>query len=281
MLNLENQKTAITDMNLQTIGCLFWCSIPSRETWARGTFEQAMVDAGVPVEVSPALSNRSDFIRALRSMEQGRLLRLVSEDREEIVFQATKEFADGIGLSYEREAVITLDKATGLIDATDPDFAKAIRDRIGTEQDVYHSDDLRRVVRRILDHRARSIKPRSGVYFVPQSRSAWTTIVRDFLALLNLHDVGEFPLADLEDVRKQMEKIYTVEARKAIAALTDEIEALQQSGASATVLTRRFKKINELRAKAELYQDALHIEAAELDQAIGDLDTRLRQALLQ
>lgn len=280
MLTLEQQKSTIVDMNLEIVGCLFWCSIPSGETWARAIFEQAMVDAGVPIEVSPALSNRSDFIRALRSMEKGRLLRLVSEDREEIIFQATKEFADGIGLSYEREAVITLDKTTGMVDATDPEFAKAIRDKIGTEQDIYHSEDLRRVVRRILDHQAKSIKPRSGVYFVPKGRSAWITIIRDFLNILNMRDVGEFPLADLEDVRRQMEKIYALEAKKAIKALACEIEELHKTGASAAILTRRFKKINDLRAKAELYHDALHIEAVELDQAMSDLDTRLRQALL-
>ncbi|MCB1712342.1 MAG: hypothetical protein KDH96_07670, partial [Candidatus Riesia sp.] len=169
-------------MDISVVGRLFWCSIQSKANWLRSVFEVAMLNADVPAEVSPALSKRSDFIRALRSMEEGRLVRLVKEDKEEVVFQATEEFLDGYGgLSYRKEALVTLDKITGNIESTNDDFTMAILERVGTEGDIYRGDDLRRLIVRLLSKNAQSLKPRSGVWFVPETKSAWIKIIKNFL----------------------------------------------------------------------------------------------------
>ena len=277
---LEKQEINRKSMDLRIVGRLFWATIPSKLTWKRAEFENAMVQAGVPAEVSPALTNRSDFIRALRSMEEGRLVRLVRENNEEIVFQTTREFNDGIGLAYEREAVITFDKTTGEVEATDQQVAIAVRSRVGNEADIYHSDDLRRVTRRLLNQQAHSLKPRSGVYFVPEMKAVWITVIRDFLEILNIRELGEFPLPDLDSIKEQMEKIYSTKAKKAISDLAKEIKKLKDEGASPAILDRRFKKINALRSKADLYRDALDIEAQEVEESLAEVENQLRRALL-
>jgi len=133
---------------------------------------RAAVDAaGLPAnDYCPVIKPRNAFARAMRDLQVERIVRKVDESSTAMRFQFTQESRNGDGIDYSREAILTLDKATGSVACPErPDLATAAQDKIAEKIVLRTGNDLHRITTEVLKTAGDlyAIRQQGGCYFVP------------------------------------------------------------------------------------------------------------------
>lgn len=153
------------------------------------TIVSALDAAGLEKAAAREIAPRDAFARACWALTESRIIRRVAESAGELKFQFTREnvvdgvatatgFAAGKRLSYDFEAVLTLDKVTGVVTCDDsPDLAGLAQAHVNAATEVRTTRDISRMIQRLFDAHADLFPVRSsgGCYFVP-------VVFADFLA---------------------------------------------------------------------------------------------------
>ena len=278
--------------NLDILGFLVWWNI--REiTITRDEFIVALKTAGIDDRYAREHNYRSALIRALRSLEEERLIRSVHEDRVNIVFQFTAEVKvedqNNPSLQYKPEVTITVDKeAYGMFQ----DFAQAITkvtDLKTNEESIksaeikaqiaaafelqknsYKSSDITRYIRRILEDNADfiSLRQQGSVYFVPakyqETISKVTTLVNQLGGPCVFQAV---PIPDVAGARKMVGDSFAEEVATTIAGMDKEVQEVQSADkkVSQKWIEHRMSQIQKIKNRIDMYFEVLGGKAAELN----------------
>lgn len=131
-----------------------------------------------------AIKPRNAFTRALADLQEERIIRKVDENPEACRFQFTKESKSGDGIDYNREAILTLDKKTGLVACPErADLAQLATDKIAEKKLARTANDLHRIVSDVFESNGDlyPVRTQGGCYFVPQQHRAVSDQVAAFV----------------------------------------------------------------------------------------------------
>jgi hypothetical protein len=130
------------------------------------------------------------FRRAIKDMSKNRLIRRVEEGNtgDSVRFQFTQEFKEDDGLGYSREAVITLNTKTGVVECREnPGMAKYAMECLKNGMEVRTGTDIVNIGHRILmknDVDLFPIRWKGGAYFVAARSLEWVDKVERFFNML-------------------------------------------------------------------------------------------------
>ena len=141
-----------------------------------GILRAAVLRQGFDSSLVADMAPRSAFLRACKDMladKKNRLIRKLEETSSEIKFQFTEE-KKGFGeLDYDKEAIVSVEKATGNLSGDDPAIVSKAQDLLNEHAQKRSTADVTRLIQKIFDKSKGDLVPlraQGGVYFVPDSQ---------------------------------------------------------------------------------------------------------------
>lgn len=236
----------------------------------RDALRAADLDPGMAADMAP----QNALKRAFAQMKEGRIIRQLRRDGDEIWFQFTAEHLDDKEVTYDKEAELSLDVSTGWVWCSVDELRDQASQLLCEHQNKRMTSDLTRLVQKIYESRLADLIPireQGGAYFVPdmhrevvdKTRTLLREIggnLRTFAVRLGSDDTSESVAESLNEYLVQL-----VEQFKASCAdVTGD--------SSDRIVDHRQNRLAELRRKLECYQGLLgewsgaiqsHIESAE------------------
>lgn len=227
------------------------------------TVLSALTAAGFDAKVARRMLPRNAFARATGILAEKRIIRKLSEDTATMRFQFTAEERDlsGDRLNYNYEAVLTLDKVTGVVTSADsPALAARAQTLIATIADERTPSDVTRIVQMLFEFNADNdlfpVRKAGGCYFVPQRHADLLDRMERFLT-----DVGgslrRFPVpAGTRQGDKSVAESVTDGVESLLAEYTARVGDFDADSRDST-LERHVERLNQVRFKIESYAEFL------------------------
>jgi hypothetical protein len=240
----------------------------------------ALAAAGLEESVAKEMLPRNAFTRAARRLAQARIIRKVTEDEDFFTFQMTKESLDAAAklLTYDMEAVLTLNKRTGEVTGTDAALAAQARDRIADEMGHRGGGDVSAVIQRLFQRHADlfPVRDQGGCYFVAARHAAFTGKVDQFLLALTGRRLSRFPVqvgtphgdASVNKAVAEGLEAMIAEHLEAVAAFGEDTQGF--------VLERAAQRIQQTRFKVEAYAEFLEGAKEKLQAQLAEATALLR-----
>jgi len=239
--------------------------------------------ANLDSELAGDMTTQNALRRALRDMNESRVIRKLRVEGESIYFQITHEDRQDTLIEYRKEAEVQLDQATGIVSCDVPELAEQARTLLHEHLAKRLTTDLTRLVQRIFDRKKADLVPireQGGAYFVPdhcadlveQSRTLLTAIggkLRSFAVRLGCGDTKESVAEALTEYLADL-----------VGRFRESIEGISAES-RADVLVRRAEKIGELRQKLSTYRGLLSGYAESLSGDIDAADKQLMAAITE
>lgn len=236
---------------------------------------------------------RSSFIRALRNLEEQRIIRRVEEDKRRIVYQFTTEKKgsanDDVCLDYERETVVVIDKdvyrETGNFETALIKGSKEVRARIvelfNEEKTTFKSSDLSRTLQSIFRREGDLVplRQQGAIYFIPASFRPLVDSVSRLAGLIAGLSFQYVPILDVTASRTMVATAASSEFEELLKRLDEEVDkASQEGGASERWLDYRHKQIASLKQRLERYVSVLEQGTTKkIKTSLEKLEERLTQ----
>lgn len=151
---------------------------------------KALTDQGFDPKVAKALSPANAFSRAANKMREDRLIDIVREDKDEILFQFSKkhhkEGDEGAELEYKKETMVRLDKQLGTIHCKNKDIKQRAEDELARAMENRTNTDVTNVATKLFEQNSElmRIPGAIGTYFVPREHAEHADKVVAFLRSL-------------------------------------------------------------------------------------------------
>jgi hypothetical protein len=258
--------------NIPIIGFVCWWNIRNVDL-TQERYLQILSECGLSEKYAREHNYRSAFLRALKNMEEKRIIRMVKEDSKVMIYQFTAEDRVGEGedarLDYNPETVIVIDKElyrkTKSIEAAMTKGEDAIKRKVieywNDERTRFKSSDVSRALHKILGREADivSLREQGSVYYVPGGYRSVIDKARLYTSLLG-GDCGfdAIPIPDAPESRETVRGAVMDEVDGFTKWLEAQIKELEggKEVTSRWFNTKR-KKIAEARDRLELYADLL------------------------
>ena len=268
------------------LGWVVWWNIRNVEL-TRTTFIQMLEDCGLDGKYAREHNYRSAFTRAIRNMEEKRIIRKVREDDTVFVCQFTAEnIVEDDGeehLEYDKEAIIRVDKEQYresksfrlALDCEDDDIKEALITHFEREKVSYGSSDITRYLQKIFKDQADiiSLREQGSVYFVPATFEEVLLKVRSLVQGLNgPSKLERMPVPDVADSREMIKNAFTEEIDKIYDALDADVQAvIDGKDVTGRWVENKLLKIEQFRRRIETYSDVL-ADAAGLTSRFASLE---------
>lgn len=241
--------------------------------------QSALSSVGLDPELSPDMQPRNGFKRAISAMQDGRIIRQVSEDTDHIVFQFTREYLDTQAneFEYSIETQLSVNKVTGNITCDNDPLRQLAKDRMTEKQGVRNASDVSRIVQALFAKHGDmiSLRKSGGCYFVPFKHVGLVQQCEDFMIAIGgdmprheVHSSASSPKSAMnvaKGIRDTLKGL--VEDYHTYASQIDNENPKQTQCAAAKIADIRFKLSN--------YRTLLQSFDTEIDQAIRDVTTDL------
>jgi hypothetical protein len=255
-------------------------------------FAKLLKDHGFKEKYAKEHNYRSAFIRALRNMEQQRIIRRVEETTAHLIYQFTAENKEGQGrdatLTYDPETCVLIDKTvyrkTHNFEAAMTEGKPAIKQKVlehfHREKIRYHSADMTRYIQKILADSADvcSVREQGCLYFVP---AAYRQVLDRLIAMIN--ELGsskmEFmPMPDVGPNRQVVGDAFCKELDALFASLEKEIGevASGEKEVSVTWAGSKAVKIASIKKRIALYSDILATRSEHYGKSFDTLLDKIR-----
>lgn len=266
--------------------------IPLGTTVPYATLLGALDAAGFDRKAAREIAPRDAFSRACNKLAESRIIRRLAESAGELKFQFTREtvvdgvatatgFAAGRRLSYDFEAVLTLDKVTGKVSCEQsPDLETLAQSKINEATEVRRTRDVSRLVQRLFDEHADLFPVRSagGCYFVPVAFSDFLTQITAFLAGVG-GSLRRFPVPAgfAEGDRSVRESVADGMAK----TIDEHVKAVGEFDPSTreSTIKKMVEKLNLTRFKAEAYAEFLGEMKADVEEQLKTARQVLRDKI--
>jgi len=259
-------------------------------------FKAYLTECGLNPKFALEHNYRSAFIRALRNLEEQRIIRRVDEDTNVIVYQFTAEKRTrqdaGLRLDYEYETRVVVDKniyresgdfEKALIEG-DGEIRKALIALFSREKVRYRSPDVTRYIQRIFRTNADivTLRDQGSVYFVPSVfRSTVDAVAKLVAALGGESTFDAIPMPNVSASRTLVKRAFSAEADSLIKDLLAEIQSALDGGLRPNDdnydkwAQGKMKKVEEIRNRVGLYGDVLNGGGDKILKECADLETTI------
>lgn len=231
----------------------------------------------LPTGVIREMLPRHAFTRACSKLREQRIIRRVEETDAEIRFQFTVERRTSDGFEYDRETILTLDKADGAIACDLPDLANAARAAFDQAMGLRTPGDVTKVIQRLFDNEADlfSIRPQGGCYFVPAAYADFVARVEAFVARLG-GSIGRFPVPKGTAHGDASVRVSVAEGMAGM--IRDHMDAIESFDVSthASTMEKRAEAIRTTRHKLMSYAEYLGAEKERLEATVFEAADLLR-----
>jgi hypothetical protein len=282
------------------LGFVVWWNL--REVQIERDWFKAKLDSiGVDGERYAREHNyRATFIRCLRSLEEQRIIRKVTEDQDRLVFQFTAERLNDNDpqnpvLEYERESTIEIDKDAywtegnfgEAITKCDPKIKEIIVALFDKERVTYRSSDLTRYIQKIFGDHADlvALRPQGSVYFVP---AAYQNLIANMANILATIPIGQaslefFPVPDVESARNAVGHGVEAEIAEMFSKMEDEIVVMNKGSNDITDkwVQHRQRQIDQVKERIKKYSDVLGSTAQKLTGQFDALRDTLKPRVIE
>lgn len=160
---------------------------------------KALEAAGMSTDLCREFLPRNAFARACRKMQENRLVDVVRDGIDEMVFQFTRKFMeDNAGeqeWAYKKELMLRLNKHTGKVTCKDSQMETLAQNNLNDAMDKRTTGDITRIVQKVFSGDADlfPIRDQGGAYFVPEMHTGLVAQVELFLEKLG-GKVRRFPV---------------------------------------------------------------------------------------
>lgn len=256
----------------------------------------ALDQAGFDKKLARDLAGRNALCRVLHDLGQTGMVRKVSEDDKEFVFQVNEVARTSNGnlsqLNFPFKAILVLDKKTNtILNPLGTQDGETLR--VATENFLKQraeertAADVTRMIQRLASARTRgrrhnpshphvdliSIRNSGGVYFVFADQLPYVDKIQAFCDLIGA-DLSRLPVASAPGAQKSI----AIALEDHLASLMKEVdEAIEKFGDTTRVRTldSEAQRISDLRFMMESRSQFLSGQTAVLDQKLKDLDGKL------
>lgn len=225
---------------------------------------------------------REAFIRAVRDVEnRDQVVRKVRPEKSDVLYQFTDIRRESDHLEFDRQGIVTFDKGAEKVESDNAILAEKINGLYADKKETAETDDVRRVIYRILDRFTGyvGIRDRGGVYFVPvKDREVIDRLEKVFKALrgkAQVADLLRYTVPNLVRERAQVFDAFTSEVDTHINALDAEISEID----SARAIRNRIEDVAVLYQKAENYEALLSVSAESIRNRLNELKEKLGDRL--
>lgn len=249
---------------------------------------RAAAAAGLDADRIHEIKPRNTFIRAIRQLKalgvieqgsaNGLLLDKYKDDDKTIEFQFSRKFLESEGVSYDKDAVITFDKKSHVIECANPVIKEIAENLYGQIQKKFSGTDVQALVKRYIGlANAKRIPLRDGVYFISYQYNQLAGQIKKFYQELGF-SYFILPVGDDSGQQTDVLKAVVNDIKRTIASMTQEITKLK----SEDKLTTRIAKarLEELKAELKSYTElatALRANLKDLIAEAGDAGEVLHQ----
>lgn len=271
-----NRKTSSTSGLLGTI--VTW-RVPTSVPFT--TLRKGLDEAGLDPDMAQELAPYYALCRALNDMKKGRVIRKLRREDNKIYFQLTREHLDPQEATYRKEAELSIDADTGVIECLKPRIKQKAEDLLAEHQATRNASDITYLLFRIYKAHAAdliAIREQGGAYFVPKEHGK---VIRQTRTLLDAIG-GKLRTFDV--------RLGSEDTAESVAGSMSEyfeglVEQFKESCESITtetrtdVQTRRWEVVAELKQKMELYRGLLSGYADHIGDVIGEAEKELIRKL--
>jgi hypothetical protein len=223
----------------EILGYMCWWNIRNVQL-TQSQFGKMLEDCGLNRKYARTHNYRSAFIRALRNLEEQRIIRKVEETDRYLVYQFTAEQKISEGqtaeLEYDQETIVVLDKESYY---KDQDFLKslvkgredirqAVASHFERERVAYSSSDITRYVQKIMGDQADyvSMREQGCLYFVPAGFQGTVSACERLVQMLGGGSrFDSMPVPNVQANRMMVGAAATDELRRLYEKLAVEVKA--------------------------------------------------------
>lgn len=242
---------------------------------------QALTAAGLDLALAGDMRNEHALRRALRDMNESRVIRKLRREEGHVYFQFTHEFLGEREIHYNREAELCLNTETGVVTADVGEIATQAQLLLNEHLGKRMTSDLTRLVQRIYEAAKADLIPireQGFAYFVPATHDELVEKSRQFLDAIG----GK--------LRSFAVRLGSAETSASVAEsmadyFLDMVHEFRETCAGLSlesrvdVRGRRLAAIGEMRSKLECYRGLLAGLAERITGEITDAERALLEAL--
>lgn len=229
---------------------------------------KAMVDANIDESLARDMRPSNAFRRAIKDMEEHRVIRQTLNDNEYLHFQFTSEYLRGGEFHYSKEAELMLHKSTGVVSCSNNELREMAQRMVNEQTDKRSASDITRIVQKLFEDNGDlfPLRDAGGVYFVPQEH---LTLCEKVEKLLNAIG-GAMKRWEMNTSPRNSDNA-AVAVRDSLKKMIHEYETYSNSLSSddPDVMAKGMKRINVIRMKMNAYKDLLSGYANDVDKALN------------
>ncbi|HEY8211940.1 MAG TPA: DUF6744 family protein [Myxococcaceae bacterium] len=269
------------------LGDMVWWTL-NDASLDRATLVARWTGAGLPQELLPEPPTGEKALRlAVRACQVGQaehLVRLAKDSDGELIYAVVREENLGGGiLAHRQEARVELRKAAGAVTSDAPGhvLVRTIQDAFVQFRDTHTADDVRRTVVKTLHTLAAvTLREGGGVYWVPRTHAVTVRRLEQAVSQVGQSTFHVVPVHHTEDASRTLGVVARGSLETELTALRDELEAFKaQPPERPSTLQRRLEAFEELRSRAQLYRDILHVQVEDLEQHLTSMASSVEQML--
>lgn len=242
----------------------------------------ALTKANLDGDTARVILPKQAFSRASRILADERLIDVVREENDLILFQFTKRAMKNEEWVFTKETLLTMNKNTGKV--TCPN--KSIQEKAQAELDrcieSRTASDISNIVQRLFSDQTDlfPIREQGGAYFVPISHSTFTNKVEEFLRNLG-GNMGRFPIPSGTATGDRSVKEAVASG---LTAMVQEYEdAISNFGLDTreSTLQAAVDRVKNTKVKIEAYAHYLGDRKKKLEKELEEADEKLRKKIKQ
>jgi len=287
-MNIERIKSALATGG-EHLGDLLWWHLGDARI-DRGQLESIWMKTGLDAALLPDAPTAEKALKlAAREAQVGqreRLIRLGKEDEHELVFAIVHEQRHDDGnLSFRQEARVVLERACEKLssDVSTHDVVESIKTKFDVLRTTHTPDDVRRaIVKALRSWASVTLRDHGGVYWSPPTVAQKVRRLQGAIEQIGSSLFSVLPVHRSVEAERTLGGIARASVEEDLAALQAEIATFVQAPPErASTLARRLEMFDELRARARVYRDVLHVQVQDLDQHLDRLAASVGQLLDQ
>lgn len=240
---------------------------------------QALIAAGLKAGYARELCKRHAFARACRELDTQRIIRVVKEEGEEMVFQFTaeKKSDSAAQFEYALETMLTLNKVTGEITCEKAEIAEQAKQLLDAAVTNRSASDITSIVQRLFAEKADlfPVRDQGGAYFVPEQHLSFVDQVEKFLTALG-GNMNRFPVP--KGTVRGNAAVKDVIASGLADVIAKHVKNIDKFGEETgeKAITTQAEKIKKTRFKIECYAAYLEEKQGWLKEQLAVADHTLR-----
>lgn len=274
-----NRTTKSTSSGL--LGTIVTWKVPTSVPFEK--LREGLDIAGLDPDMAQTLAPYYALCRALNDMKKGRVIRKLRREDNKIFFQLTREHLDPQEATYRREAELSIDANTGVIECLKPRIKQKAEELLIKHQANRTASDVTYLLFRIYKiHSADliAIREQGGVYFVPKE---YAKLVRQTRTLLDAIG-GKLRTFDIRLGSDDTAESVAESMSEYFEGLVEEFKESCESVTAETrtdVQERRWDTVAGLKQKMELYRGLLSGYADHIGDVIGEAEAELMNKLAE